>query len=91
MLDLEYLAGFANAVVVQIGPCRLPFARANTILPYSFLSTCPWMNNSVRGRKIDARTLEWWMGQAVEKAALPPWFKDQQPVKVAGKLDQLLV
>jgi hypothetical protein len=81
MLDLEYLAGSANAVVVQIG--AMPFAiRTGEYDPSLFFSVNLSVDEQLRaGRKIDARTLEWWMGQAVEKGAVPPWFKDQRPVR----------
>jgi hypothetical protein len=81
MLDLEYLAGSTSAVVVQIG--AMPFdIAADKYDPSLFFSVNLSIEEQLHaGRKIDARTLEWWMGQAVEKNAVPPWFKDQQPVK----------
>ena len=81
MLDLEYLAGSTSAVVVQIG--AMPFDLAlGKYDPSLFFSVNLSIEEQLQvGRKIDARTLEWWMGQAVEKNGVPPWFKDPQPVK----------
>ena len=82
MLDLEYLAGVPDAIIVQIGAVPFDLTMGNYD-PEVVLSLNVSIDEQVRaGRKIDARTLEWWMGQAALKG-VPPWFKDPLPVRKA--------
>ena len=62
MIDLETLGTGPESVVISIGACA--FNIQTRKIESTFIMVCDIEDQMKRGRKLDAPTLKWWMGQS---------------------------
>ena len=64
MIDIETLATTEDAAILSIGACRFhPDGEVNRAGFYRVLDLCTQQVGTGYGRRINADTLYWWMGQ----------------------------